>query len=527
VDSANVSFIAPTGTGVITSYIPSSGSVTGTASPLKVSGLITNTSYPSFTLKAANATGNSVDSSPAITLLTLPGPPTALAYVASSATTNQVTITFTAPSGNGTITSYVPKYGSVTGTASPLVVSSLTVNTPYSFTMKSTNSSGSSVDSSPALSILTLPDPPTALTYSATNLSNNSFSIAFTAPTTGTGTIIGYVPSSGGGTGTTSPFTVTGLTSNTSYTITLRATNASGNSAASATSVTKLTLPDAPTIGTATIVNSTSVSVSFTASSGTGLTYTVTSSPGSFTGIGTSSPITVTNTFLSSTSYKFSVVATNNSGSSTASGLTATGVTPNSITYYSGLVWTVYYDYFGAGSYYNGSNLTIAPINQVWGVNNNTAITKNPGVSTNMTNLLTATSNIVNNGDITGISRHRFSVEWVGYFKPNETGTWTFTTASDDASYLWIDNDSTSYATSGYNALTGTSLTATVYNGYDQGVTERSGTAALTSGRYYFIRIQFGENGGGYDMRVTHKAPSASTASYDFTSYAYNTVRAN
>ena len=327
--TGNVSFTAPTGTGVITSYIPSFGGVTGTTSPLNVTGLSINTSY-SFTLKAANATGNSVDSSPAITLLTLPGPPTSLAYVANSATVNAVNVSFTAPTGNGVITGYIPSNGGVTGTASPITVSTLTSNTSYSFTMKSTNASGNSVDSSPALPILTLPDPPTALTYSATNLTTSSFSIAFTAPS-GTGIITGYVPSSGGGTGTTSPFTVTGLASNTSYTITLRAKNASGNSAVSATSVTKLTLPDAPTIGTATVVNSTSVSVSFTAPGGTGsiTSYTVTSSPGSFTGTGSTSPITVTAAFVSATAYTFTVTATNASGTSAASTATSPSVTPN------------------------------------------------------------------------------------------------------------------------------------------------------------------------------------------------------
>jgi len=328
--TGNVSFTAPTGTGVITSYIPSFGGVTGTTSPLNVTGLSINTSY-SFTLKAANATGNSVDSSPAITLLTLPGPPTSLAYVANSATVNAVNVSFTAPTGNGVITGYIPSNGGVTGTASPITVSTLTSNTSYSFTMKSTNASGNSVDSSPALPILTLPDPPTALTYSATNLSTSSFSIAFTAPS-GTGIITGYIPSTGGGTGTTSPFTVTGLASNTSYTITLRAKNASGNSAVSATSVTKLTLPDAPTIGTATVVNSTSVSVSFTAPGGTGsiTSYTVTSSPGSFTGTGSTSPITVTAAFVSATAYTFTVTATNASGTSAASTATSPSVTPNS-----------------------------------------------------------------------------------------------------------------------------------------------------------------------------------------------------
>ena len=514
------SFTAPSGSEALT-YNSSSGIGAGTPAAYIISSLLSNTSY-NITLTARNSAGDSTSSTPALPILTLPDPPTALSYLASSVTANQIGISFTAPSG--TVTGYVPSSGGGTKTTSPFTVTGLTSNTSYTITLRAKNTSGNSIVSTTSVSKLTLPDPPTSLAYVANSVTANQIGISFTAPS---GTISSYSPSTGGGTGNTSPFTVTGLASNTLHTITLSANNATGGSISSTTSVTKLTLPGPPTIGTATITNKTNVSVSFTAPSGSGTItgYTVTSNPGGFTGTGSSSPITVTNTYVATTGYKFTVTATNASGTSVSSG-ESNIVTPNAITYYNGLVWTVYYNYFGAGGYYNGSNLTIAPINQVWGASSNTAITMNPGVTVDMTNLLTSTSNIVNNGDITGITRHRFSVEWVGYFKPNETGTWTFSTASDDASYLWIDNDSSSYATSGYNASTNPQ-TATVYNGFDQGVTNRSGTAVLTSGRYYFMRIQFGENGGGYDMQVTHKAPSASTASYNFSGYAYNTVRAS
>jgi hypothetical protein len=81
-----------------------------------------------------------------------------------------------------------------------------------------------------------------------------------------------------------------------------------------------------------------------------------------------------------------------------------------------------------------------------------------------------------------------FSVQWLGYFLPSTSETYTFFTASDDASYVWIGN----------NAVTGfTTANATVDNGGLHGVVEESGTAALTAGVYYPIRIQFGENTGG------------------------------
>ena len=81
-----------------------------------------------------------------------------------------------------------------------------------------------------------------------------------------------------------------------------------------------------------------------------------------------------------------------------------------------------------------------------------------------------------------------FSVQWLGYFLPSTTETYTFFTSSDDASYVWV----------GSNALSGfTTGNATVNNGGAHGNQERNGTASLTSGVYYPIRIQFGEQGGG------------------------------
>ena len=57
----------------------------------------------------------------------------------------------------------------------------------------------------------------------------------------------------------------------------------------------------------------------------------------------------------------------------------------------------------------------------------------------------------------------------------------------------------------GDNAVTGfTTANATVNNGGAHGVVERSGTANLTAGVYYPIRIQFGEASGGDSMTFNH-----------------------
>ena len=81
------------------------------------------------------------------------------------------------------------------------------------------------------------------------------------------------------------------------------------------------TIPGAPTSVVATAGNA-SASVAFTAPASNGGSvitgYTVTSSPGSFTATGATSPITVTG-LAHGTAYRFTVVATNAVGNSVPS----------------------------------------------------------------------------------------------------------------------------------------------------------------------------------------------------------------
>ena len=92
-----------------------------------------------------------------------------------------------------------------------------------------------------------------------------------------------------------------------------------------------------------------------------------------------------------------------------------------------------------------------------------------------------------------------FSIQWLGYFKPTTTQTYTFFTNSDDASYMWI----------GANALSGfTTANATVNNGGTHANMEKSGTAALTAGIYYPVRMQFGESGGGDVFGFNYSTPT-------------------
>jgi hypothetical protein len=81
-----------------------------------------------------------------------------------------------------------------------------------------------------------------------------------------------------------------------------------------------------------------------------------------------------------------------------------------------------------------------------------------------------------------------FSMQWLGYFIPSTTESYTFYLSSDDASYLWIGNNAVSgFATN--NAI--------INNGGLHAATEVSGVVSLTANVAYPIRIQYGEQSGG------------------------------
>jgi uncharacterized repeat protein (TIGR02543 family) len=92
--------------------------------------------------------------------------------------------------------------------------------------------------------------------------------------------------------------------------------------------------PSAPTLGTAAVTNATTVSLPFTAPAANGsaiTSYTITSSPSlALTYSGTSSPFTVTGSFVQGQAYTFTMTATNGAGTSTPSSA-SNSVMPNNI----------------------------------------------------------------------------------------------------------------------------------------------------------------------------------------------------
>lgn len=171
-------------------------------------------------------------------------------------------VPFTGPSdfGDAAITGYTvtSSPGSITGTgaSSPISVSGLTSSTSYTFTVKATNSYGSSLDSSASNSITTasVPGAPTSVTVSDPGTDGYAL-VSWTAPASNGGSaitdyIIDYSSNSGSswttfsdGTSTSTSATVTGLTIGTSYIFRVKAVNVigTGNASSSSSSFTPAT----------------------------------------------------------------------------------------------------------------------------------------------------------------------------------------------------------------------------------------------------------------------------------------------
>lgn len=192
---------------------------------------------------AASAPSNSTSAVSA----TVPTAPT-IGTVSYNTTTSLI-VGYSAPSSDGgaTITSYtaVSTPGGLTGSVSQsgsgtITVNGLTKGTSYTFVVYATNSVGNSPNSaaSSAKIASTAPAAPTIGTATATG--TTTATVAFTPGDNGGQAVTSYrATSTPGGitaTGASSPISVTGLTSGTSYTFTVSALNPVGRSSESAAS---------------------------------------------------------------------------------------------------------------------------------------------------------------------------------------------------------------------------------------------------------------------------------------------------
>jgi RHS repeat-associated protein len=298
----------------------------------------------------------------------VPAAPTGLTVTSTTAST--VSLSWTAPSG--TVTGYdvyedgtlLSSTGTITASVSgtTAVVSGLNPSTTYTFTVAAVNVAGTGTQSSPvtATTALAVPPAPTGLTVTGTT--DTTVSLSWTAPS---GAVTGYDVYEGGtllsstGTVTVSvsgtTAVVSGLTQDTTYTLTVAAYNPAGTGPqSSSVSVTPgLPAPAAPTGLTVTGTAASSVSLSWTAPSGTVTGYYVYENGGP-TSVATSASTSVTVTGLSaSTTYTFTVAAYNSGGTgpqsssvsaTTAASVTApaapTGLTATGATASASLSWT-------------------------------------------------------------------------------------------------------------------------------------------------------------------------------------------
>ena len=256
--TATVAFTAPARNGgvAISSYTATSspGGITGTLSQagsgtITVTGLTTGTAY-TFTVTATNSVGTSVASSASNSITTYLAPANTVAPVVSGTATVGQTLSTTNGTWNGiptpTFAYQWQRAGSDIGsaTSSTYVLVAADVGNAIRCVVTATNvvaavSANSNATSSVAASV---PGAPTIGTATATGATTAT--ISFTAPASNGGaTITSYTATSspGGITGTLSQagsgtITVSGLTAETSYTFTVRATNSVGQSAASAAS---------------------------------------------------------------------------------------------------------------------------------------------------------------------------------------------------------------------------------------------------------------------------------------------------
>lgn len=103
------------------------------------------------------------------------------------------------------------------------------------------------------------------------------------------------------------------------------------------------------------------------------------------------------------------------------------------------------------------------------------------------------------------------SEQYLGYFKADYTGTWTFSMYSDDIAMIWI----------GPNAVSGYTSSNTLIT---SNVSTVSGTISMVSGYFYPVRLMYGNGGGPGSLNLTY-AHTGQSATNDFTGKLfYNTL---
>ncbi|MDJ1493012.1 fibronectin type III domain-containing protein [Cytophagaceae bacterium DM2B3-1] len=252
--SFTLSWTASTDNVGVTGYeIFRNGTSIGTSATtsFNVTGLTANTTY-SMTVKAKDAANNVSAASTALSVKTATAPDTQLPstptnLTSPSKTQTSVNLSWTASTDNVGVTGYNIYRGTTlagSSTTTSFTVTGLTANTAYSFTVRAKDAAGNLSAPSTTLSVTTSPASDTQAPSVPTNLvssaiTTTSFTLSWTASTDNVGVASYEVFRNGTsiGTSTTTSFSVTGLTANTTYSMTVKAKDAVGNTSPASTAL--------------------------------------------------------------------------------------------------------------------------------------------------------------------------------------------------------------------------------------------------------------------------------------------------
>jgi chitodextrinase len=258
------------------------GLVNSPALTLALTGLAPNTGY-SMRVRARDAAGKWSAQSVALVVRTLPDttdPAIPAAPVASAVTVTGLTLSWPATTDDVAVTGYEVfrngvSLGTTPATTLTRVVTGLTPDTAYTFTVRARDAAANWSDPSAPLVVSTPPDtaaPTVPAGLNATVISVSSFTLNWTA-TTDNVRVTAYEISRDGtvvGTSTKPTRNISGLVPATSYTFTVRARDAAGNWSAPSGPLAVATLADTtppavPTALVASLVTGSSFTLRWTA----------------------------------------------------------------------------------------------------------------------------------------------------------------------------------------------------------------------------------------------------------------------
>ena len=167
--------------------------------------------------------------------------------------------------------------------------------------------------------------------------------------------------------------------------------------------------------------------------------------------------------------------------------------------------------------------------------NNNPAVNKTGTVSALQINS-TATPETPSFTTFTGAILNT-AIKFSGFFRPNQTGSWTFNIAAtvgtsannaDDVAMLFLGTPgSTIVPNSSYTSLsTAPSNThPIIFNNYENNLsTSNIQSVTLTAGQYYPILYYYSQSIGGYTLALSFKFNTAPSYTTDFTNYMFTSV---